>query len=73
MLRSLYLTVILASTTLLLNGCLALSFGGGDAPGTTKHTPTRGEELMDLRAAFESGAIDEDEYDRARSQIIRGQ
>jgi hypothetical protein len=54
---------LLAST---LVGC-----GGGGAESTTQvSTQTLGQELTDLKAAYESGAMTESEYESARKKLL---
>jgi hypothetical protein len=48
-----------------LQGCVAVG-------GTTRSdSPTLGKQLIDLKAAFESGAINETEYQSARQQLLK--
>ena len=45
--------------------------GGGDADvETTTNNTTVGQELLDLQAALQSGAITQDEYDEQREKIL---
>lgn len=44
-------------------GCIA-------AVGGEEHTPTKGQELIDLKTALERGAITQAEYDLSKSQIL---
>lgn len=44
-------------------GCIA-------AVGGDEHTPTKGQELIDLKTALERGAISQAEYDSSKAQII---
>jgi hypothetical protein len=54
----------LVALTLGLTGC-----GGGDS--TIKaETTTTGQQLMDLKKAYEEGAISEKEYERQRKKIL---
>ena len=48
-----------------LQGCVAV---GGN---TRSDSPTLGKQLIDLKAAFESGAINETEYQSARQQLLK--
>jgi hypothetical protein len=59
---------VLAGSLLLLSGC----GGGGAETQTTVTTTTIGQQLTDLKKAYDSGAISEDEYNRLREKIIRG-
>lgn len=51
----------------LLSGC-AWSIGGRE--GETRVQPTRGEELMDLKRAKDTGAISEQEYEAQKQRIL---
>lgn len=65
--RRLALAIWLATGTLLA-GC-----GGGGADSrteTTVNTTTKGQELQDLQAALNSGAITQEEYETERKKIL---
>ena len=57
------LVAFLGST---LSGCIAV--GGSDH--YTK--PTLGRQLMDLKSARETGAINDDEYQQAKDHLLHG-
>ena len=59
-------------TAALLAALLAVGCGGGgtDVKQTT-NTTTMGQELMDLNSSYEKGIIDEDEYKKAKKQIMK--
>lgn len=62
-LKTLAAATVLAST-LLLAGC-----GGGDS--TIKaETTTTGQQLLDLKKAYEAGALSEKEYKEQREKIL---
>ena len=46
-----------------LTGCIAVGSNQMDPP-------TRGEQLVDLKAAYDVGAISQEEYERERLEII---
>jgi hypothetical protein len=57
----------------ILGGCCCPGRGGQGGQvynTTTTKTTTRGQELNDLKKAYDSGAITEDEYNRMRQEII---
>jgi hypothetical protein len=61
----------LLSTMLLLNGCIGLSLGGGTR--TESHSPTLGEQLIDLKTARDNGAINEAEYQNQKAKLLASQ
>jgi hypothetical protein len=50
---------------------LGLSACGGSTT-TVKQTETQGQQLMDLKSAYDSGVITEKEYNKTKSQILKG-
>jgi len=64
-----YLTSVLLLGGL-LSGCL--SFGGGDENIQQTKTTTTGQELMDLKAAYDKGLISEREYNQQREKLLKG-
>ena len=48
-----------------LTGCIGLSIG------SSKKTPSLGQELVDLKTALDAGAISPDEYERERGEILK--
>ena len=56
------LAVVMA---LALGGC-----GGGGEAKTEVSTQTLGQELTDLKQAYDSGAINESEYERAKKALL---
>jgi hypothetical protein len=58
---------------LLFSSCLAVFVAGiigCIAVGGTNTQPTRGQELIDLKAALDRGSINQTEYDATKSQIL---
>ena len=55
-------------TMLLLTGCLALHIGGGDKQEA--HKATIGQQLIDLKAAKDAGAITESEYEAQKGRLL---
>ena len=51
----------------LLGGCCG---GGGSQVQNTTKTTTLGQELTDLKRAYDSGAITEDQYNKMKKDII---
>jgi hypothetical protein len=56
--------------SLAFSGCL--SFGGGDETIQQTKTTTTGQELMDLKAAYDKGLISEGEYNQQREKLLKG-
>lgn len=55
---------IFTVASLLLTGCIAVG-------GTEQHTqPTLGRQLLDLKLARDTGAIDEEQYQHARKDLL---
>lgn len=61
----------LLATLVLLLTLGACSIHGGTHENI--HPPTLGQELMDLKRAYESGALDEREYQDKRDQLIESE
>jgi hypothetical protein len=61
-------TAIALSAMWLLTGCLALQVGGGDKKEMQK--ATIGQQLIDLKAAKDAGAITESEYQAKKATIL---
>ena len=55
----------LTLAALLIGGC-----GGSDAKVETT-TTTMGQELTDLKKAYDAGIIDEKEYERSKEKILK--
>ena len=63
-------TAIALSTMVLLTGCLALQVGGGDKQ--EDRNATVGQQLVDLKAAHDSGAITDAEYEAQKAKVLNG-
>ena len=61
-------TAIALSAMWLLTGCLALQVGGGDKKEMQK--ATIGQQLIDLKAAKDAGAITESEYQAKKANLL---
>jgi hypothetical protein len=64
MFRSLALALVLSTSVLSLPGCIAV--GGNE----NSHPPTTGQQLVDLKAALDRGAITQAEYDQKKAQLL---
>jgi hypothetical protein len=58
----------IVAATLLLTGCVGLSFGGGDKTAVQK--PTIGQQLIDLQKAKDAGAITDSEYQAQKAKLL---
>ncbi|MGN6368934.1 MAG: SHOCT domain-containing protein [Phycisphaerae bacterium] len=56
---------LLAAALATMSGCIAI--GGSE----TSARPTTGQELIDLKAALDKGAINQAEYDTKKADILR--
>jgi hypothetical protein len=54
----------------LLTGCLALQVGGGDKK--SEKQATVGQQLIDLKAAHDSGAISDADYETQKAKVLSG-
>lgn len=59
-------TALVAAMTMIMLGA---GCGGADVRTQTT-TTTTGQELMDLKKAYDAGVITESEYDRKRDEIL---
>ena len=52
---------------------LALGLGAcGGSTTTVKQTETQGQQLLDLKEAYDSGVISEQEYEATKKKILKG-
>ena len=56
---------------LMLLGAATLAGCGGGGADVRATTVSKGQELQDLKNAYDSGAISDQEYERLRSEVIR--
>ncbi len=61
-------TAVALSAVVLFTGCLALDLGGGSKSEEKK--PTVGQQLIDLKAARDAGAISEGEYQTQKARLL---
>ncbi|MCU7958712.1 MAG: SHOCT domain-containing protein [gamma proteobacterium symbiont of Bathyaustriella thionipta] len=59
-----FLSVVLLSSMLLVGGC-----GGSDTVVDNSST-TMGQQLIDLKASYDKGIINKDEYEAAKEKIM---
>jgi hypothetical protein len=62
MVRRIWVTGLFIALSASLAGCIAV---GGSSP-----QPTKGQELIDLKAALDRGSITPAEYDSTKAQIL---
>lgn len=65
MLKNVLLVLVVVTLGFSLSGC-----GGSSTKTTVTTTETQGQQLLDLKKAFEQGAINEKEYKRAKNEIL---
>ena len=61
--RSVLAAVVLIAVT-------TAACGGGGARTEVSAGPSRGQELIDLKKAYESGIITKEEYDKQRKKVL---
>ena len=54
---------------LFVTGCS----GGGAEVKSNIQTTTPGQQLLDLKKAYDAGAMSKDEYERLRKKVVEGQ
>jgi uncharacterized membrane protein len=63
------------SMMFLFGGCLSLHVGGGKKTTTENksqsYNVTLGQQLTDLKSAYDSGVISEREYNRERKKLMK--
>ncbi len=64
--RLVALILILIAVTA-MNGCILVGFGGDPKQVVV---PTIGQQLIDLKRAYDDGAITKPEYDRAKAKLM---
>jgi len=60
--------ILVLSASFVLTGCLGLNLGGGTKNET--HSPTVGQQLVDLKRAKDSGAISEAEFQTQKGKLL---
>ena len=68
MLKKSVLIVAVIALTAGLAAC-----GGNDTQTTVKTTETQGQQLLDLKEAYDKGVITESEYKRTKNEILHQQ
>lgn len=63
--------VLLPALLLTFSLGLTACGGGGATTEVSTSTQTLGQELIDLKNAYESGAMSESEYNKARERLIK--
>lgn len=62
-------SLLVLATTLLLTGCIGLSFT--EKKYETNRHISIGQELIDLRTAYDENLINDEEYEAARQEILK--
>lgn len=63
--KKIVLAILLVSGSLSVTAC-----GRSDKSTTNVSTSTSGQELTDLKAAHEAGALSDEEYEKKRQEIL---
>ena len=64
--------LMLLGSSVLAGVLSACSLGGGDETTVQTRSTTTGQELMDLKAAYDRGIITERQYEQQREKLLRG-
>tara|TARA_R110002110_G_C13470513_1_gene720857 strand:- start:98564 stop:98770 length:207 start_codon:yes stop_codon:yes gene_type:complete len=67
MLEKTMLGACILAVSLSLTAC-----GGSDTTTTVQTTETQGQQLMDLKEAYDKGVITEKEYEKTKKKILKG-
>jgi hypothetical protein len=62
--------IFLLCCAVLLSGCISISSGERTVKETTATTPTLGQQLLDLKADYDRGAISQQEYNQRRNRLL---
>jgi hypothetical protein len=57
-----YRLALVSALAVVASGCIVV--------GGSSHAPSKGQELLDLKAALDRGAITQGEYDSTKAQIM---
>jgi hypothetical protein len=66
-----WIAVCTVAMATLLTGCLGLQIGGGER--RHEQRATLGQQLVDLKAARDSGALTDAEYELQKARLLRSQ
>lgn len=59
-------------SSVVLAAMLAACGGGGADVKSVVNTTTTGQQLIDLKKALEAGAITQDQYEKEKARILKG-
>ena len=62
--------ILLWCGAVLLTGCISISSGERTVKEATATTPTLGQQLLDLKADYDRGAISQQEYNQRRNRLL---
>lgn len=66
MIKETLAAVAVVTLSLSLTAC-----GGSSTKTTIETTETQGQQLIDLKEAYDKGVIDEKEYNKAKKEILK--
>ncbi|MGB7946927.1 MAG: SHOCT domain-containing protein [Candidatus Binatia bacterium] len=64
--------ILLLCGTVFFSGCISISSGERTVRESTDSSPTLGQQLMDLKADYDSGRISEQQYNQRRQRLLQG-
>jgi hypothetical protein len=67
MIKKIVLSAGILALLMSLTGC-----GGSETKTTVQTTETQGQQLIDLKAAYDEGIISENEYEKTKHEILKG-
>lgn len=62
--------IFLLCGAVLLSGCISISSGERTVQETPATTTTLGQQLLDLKADYDRGAISQQEYNQRRNRLL---
>lgn len=63
---------IVTSAAILVLAASLTACGGSETKTTIQNTETQGQQLIDLKEAYDKGIISENEYEKTKHEILKG-